>query len=188
MTHAPEPVTVLLARWRAGDASALQLLVPLVYAELRRLAQHYLLRERVGHTLQPTALVNEAYLRLAGQGRGDFADRTHFIGVAAHLMRQILVDHARARNAAKRDGGSRVELQEAEHPLQQSDIDVTALDDALNRLAEFDANLCQLVELRFFGGLSIEDTAAVMSVSTSTVKREWAAARAWLNRELEASL
>jgi len=178
------PVTELLAQWRAGDRSALEAMIPLVYDELHRLAHHYLHSERRGHTLQSTALVNEAYLRLLGQGGQRINDRAHFLGVAAHLMRQILVDYARARRAAKREGGQRVELEEARHPLQVSDVDVLALDEALIALAKLDPDQCRIVEMRFFAGLSVEDTAVAMEVSPATVKREWAVAKAWLRREL----
>ena len=181
---ADAPVTELLAQWRAGDRSALEAMIPLVYDELHRLAHHYLHSERRGHTLQSTALVNEAYLRLLGQGGQRINDRAHFLGVAAHLMRQILVDYARARRAAKREGGQRVELEEARHPLQVSDVDVLALDEALIALAKLDPDQCRIVEMRFFAGLSVEDTAVAMEVSPATVKREWAVAKAWLRREL----
>jgi RNA polymerase sigma factor (TIGR02999 family) len=180
----PQPVTLLLARWRSGDSAALEALIPFVYEELRRLARYQLRREREDHTLQSTALVNEAYLRLVGQEVGQVENRAHFLAISAHLMRQVLVDHARARRAAKRNGGSRVELREAEHPLQTTNVDVIALDEALTKLAQFDAELCRLVEMRFLGGLSIEDTAQAMGISPATVKREWATARAWLSREL----
>jgi RNA polymerase sigma factor (TIGR02999 family) len=181
---ADAPVTELLAQWRAGDRSALEAMIPLVYDELHRLAHHYLHSERRGHTLQSTALVNEAYLRLLGQGGQRINDRAHFLGVAAHLMRQILVDYARARRAAKREGGQRVELEEARHPLQVSDVDVLALDEALTILAKLDPDQCRIVEMRFFAGLSVEDTAVAMEVSPATIKREWAVAKAWLRREL----
>jgi RNA polymerase sigma factor (TIGR02999 family) len=180
----PQSVTTLLARWKAGDSSALNSLVPLVYDELHRLAGHYLRNERQGHTLQSTALVNEAYLRLVAQEPGDISNRTHFIGVAAHIMRQVLVDHARVHRAAKRDGGDRVELRTQDHPLQVADVDVIALDEAMTNLADFDPDLCRIVEMRFFGGLSIEDSAVALAVSPATIKREWAAAKAWLSREL----
>ncbi len=177
-------VTVLLAQWKAGDASALKALVPLVYEELHRLAAHYLRGERPGHTLQSTALVNEAYLRLVRQKPGDIDNRAHFIGVAAHIMRQVLVDHARAHRAAKRAGGGRVELRTEDHPRQAADVDVIALDEAMNNLANHDPDLCRIVEMRFFGGLSVEDSAAAMGVSPATIKPEWAAAKAWMSREL----
>jgi RNA polymerase sigma factor (TIGR02999 family) len=183
-SEVPQPVTVLLAQWKAGDAAALKALIPLVYDELHRLAQHYLRAERKGHTLQSTALINEAYLRLASQNPGEIDNRAHFLGVAAHLMRQILVDHARSRAAAKRDGGARVELRDEDHPLQTADVDVLALDESLTRLEQFDPALCRVVEVRFFAGLSIEDAAVALDVSPATVKREWAAAKAWLSREL----
>jgi RNA polymerase sigma factor (TIGR02999 family) len=151
---------------------------------LHRLAHNYLRGERKGHTLQSTALVNEAYLRLASQEPGQIRDRAHFLGVAAHVMRQILVDYARARHTAKRDGGSRVQLDESLHALQAADVDVIALDDALKTLAELDPEQARIVEMRFFAGLSIEDTATALDTSSATVKREWASARAWLIREL----
>ncbi len=180
----PQAVTGLLTQWRAGDAAALEALIPLVYGELHRIAHRHLQGERKGHTLQSTALVNEAYLRLVSQGAGQIDNRAHFLGVAAHIMRQILVDYARAQRASKRDGGQRVELIEALHPLQLADIDVLALDEALLGLAELDPDQARLVEMRFFGGLSVEDTATALGVSPATVKREWASARAWLSREL----
>jgi RNA polymerase sigma factor (TIGR02999 family) len=179
-----QPVTMLLHRWKAGDAAALAALIPLVYDELHRLAAQYLRAERAGHTLQSTALVNEAYLRLVSQEPGNIRDRSHFIGVAAHVMRQVLVDHARARGAQKRGAGARVELRTEDCPLQVTEIDVLAIDAALTRLATFDPDLCKIVEVRFFGGLSIEDAAAALGISTATVKREWATAKAWLSREL----
>jgi RNA polymerase sigma factor (TIGR02999 family) len=183
-TEIPEPVTTLLAQWRAGDPAALQALIPFVYRELHRLARHHLRGEREDHTLQSTALVNEAYLRLVSQESAQVNNRAHFLGVAAHVMRQILVDHARARRAAKRDGGNRVELREEDHPLHTLDVDIVALDEALTKLAEFDPDLCRIVEMRFLGGLSVEDTAEVMGLSPATIKREWATARAWLSRAL----
>jgi RNA polymerase sigma factor (TIGR02999 family) len=183
---APQQVTGLLAQWRAGDPAALESLIPLVYGELRRIAHGYLRGERPGHTLQSTALVNEAYLRLVSQEPGQIDNRAHFVRVAAHLMRQILVDYARAQRAAKRDGGRRVELDESLLPLQLPNVDVIALDEALNGLARLDEQQAQIVELRFFGGLSVGDTATALGVSPATVKREWATARAWLSRELQA--
>jgi RNA polymerase sigma factor (TIGR02999 family) len=180
----PQAVTELLVQWRAGDPAALEALIPLVYGELHRIAHGCLRGERKSHTLQSTALVNEAYLRLVSQGPGQIDNRAHFVGVAAHLMRQILVDYARALRSTKRDGGRRVELDEALHPLQVADVDVLALDEALNSLSQLDPDQSRIVEMRFFGGLSIEETAAVLGVSPSTVKREWASARTWLSREL----
>ena len=178
-------VTELLGQWRAGDAQALDRLLPLVYQELHRVAAGYLRRERSEHTLQSTALVNEAYLRLAGPGTPPWRNRAHFFGVAANVMRQILVEHARAHHAAKR-GGHAVKLS-LDHALEVPvtvDVDVVALDDALKLLAQMDAQQAQIVELRFFGGLSVEDSAEVLGISASTVKRDWASARAWLYREI----
>jgi RNA polymerase sigma-70 factor, ECF subfamily len=183
-TEGSKPVTSLLARWKSGDPAALQALIPIVYDELHRLARRQLRSERDDHTLQSTALVNEAYLRLIGQDCGQVNSRTHFLGIAAHVMRQILVDHARARRAAKRDGGSRVQLNENDHPIQGADVDIIALDDALTELAKFDPDLCRIVEMRYLGGLSVEATAVAMGVSPATIKREWAAAKAFLSREL----
>jgi RNA polymerase sigma-70 factor, ECF subfamily len=156
-----------------------------VYAELRRLAAFYLRRERSGHTLQPTALVHEAYLRLAQQRDVNWENKNQFLGVAAPLMRRILVDHCRRRRAAKRGGGSeRVSLDHEALPVVQHAADVIALDEALNALAERDSRQTQIVELRFFSGLSIEDTARVVGISPSSVKREWNVAKAWLAREI----
>jgi len=181
----PHNITNLLARWQSGDADALNLLIPLVYGELHRLARHHLSRERGEHTLQSTALVNEVYMRLLGQGLA-VENRTHFFAVSSHLMRQILVDYARRHRAAKRgEGFERVTLSEAEALLPQvKNLDLLALDDALNDLGRADPQLIKIVELRFFGGLSIEESAMVLGISQSTVKREWTTARAWLHREL----
>jgi len=178
-------ITELLVRWRSGDAEALNELIPRVYDELHRLARQHLRRERDGHTLQSTALVNEVYVRLLGQGLA-IENRVHFFAVSSHLMRQILVDHARQRQASKRGKGfEKVTLSEAEALLPQTrNIDLMALDDALHELGRADPQLTRIVELRFFGGLSIEESAEVLGTSPSTVKREWAAARAWLHREL----
>jgi RNA polymerase sigma factor (TIGR02999 family) len=178
------PVTELLVCWRKGDASALDALIPILYNELHRLASGCLRGERQGHTLQTTALINEAYMRLAGQTPGSIENRVHFLGVAAHVMRQILVDHARSQAAAKRDGGARVELDDSLLPAPMVDFDLLSLDRALNELARLDPEQCRIVELRFFGGLSVEETAAVIGSSPATVKREWATARAWLTRAL----
>ena len=180
----PQPVSALLSKWRAGDQEALQALIPLVYQELRRIAQHHLQQERPDHTLQSTALVHEAYLRLMKQGPAEVANRSHFLAVASHLMRQILVDHARGRRAAKRGGGFKVEINDAVSAQKTQSVDLIALDDALNELAELDPQQSRIVELRFFGGLSIEETAEIVGVSPTTVKREWATARAWLRREV----
>ncbi len=160
--------------------------MPLVYDELRRLAHHYLQRERPGHTLQSTALVHEAYARLVDRNFPEWQNRAHFFGVAAQLMRQILVDYARSHRAAKRGGGvCKLPLQDADLPASIGDVDVIALDDALRSLAKLDPQQCRVVELRFFAGLSIEDTSEVLGVSPSTVKRDWNTARVWLYRELD---
>jgi RNA polymerase sigma factor (TIGR02999 family) len=180
-THA---VTDLLGRWQGGDREALQQLVPLLYHELRQVAHRHLRKERFGDTLQSTALVHEAYLRLVNQGPAFMENRRHFVGIASRLMRQILVDHAREQLAAKRDGGLRIELDEELIAPSKHDVDVIALDDALNELATLDARQCHIVELRFFGGLSVEDTAKIIGISPATVKREWSTARVWLTREL----
>jgi len=179
-------VTELLVRWRDGDREALDTLMPIVYAELRRLAQHYLRSERSDHTLQGTALVHEAYLRLAGQHPPQWQNRAHFFGIAAHIMRQILVEHARAHTAAKRGGknATKLTLDAALEIQQRTDVDVIALDSALDRLSELDPQQGRIVELRFFAGLTIEDTAEVIGVSPATVKRDWVSARAWLHREI----
>jgi RNA polymerase sigma factor (TIGR02999 family) len=180
----PQPVSALLIKWRAGDPEALQALIPLVYQELRRIAQHHLQQERPDHTLQGTALVHEAYLRLMKQGPVEIENRPHFLAVASRLMRQILVDHARGRRAAKRRGGLKLELNDAMGAQKQQNMDLVALDDALNELAKLDPQQTRIIELRFFGGLSIEETAEIVGVSPTTVKREWATARAWLRREV----
>jgi RNA polymerase sigma-70 factor (ECF subfamily) len=187
-SHDEKDVTRLLKAWSGGDQAALDALMPVVYAEVRRLAQSYLRRERPDHTLQPTALVNEAYLRLVDQRDVAWNSRSHFFGIAAQIMRRILVDHARARRANKRGSGLvPVVFDEALEVAQAQDLDVVALDDALKTLAELDARQARVVELRFFGGLSIEETAEVMALSPATVKREWTAARLWLKRELSTS-
>jgi RNA polymerase sigma factor (TIGR02999 family) len=160
--------------------------MPLVYQELRRLAHYYLQRERPDHTLQSTALVHEAYVRLAGQKTPDWQNRAHFFGVAAQLMRQILVDYARSHRAAKRGGNAcRLTLDQAMAEPKPVDVDVEALDDALKELARVDPQQSRIVELRFFGGLTIEDTSEVLGVAPSTVWRDWNTARAWLSHELE---
>jgi len=184
----PQDITELLVRWQSGDAEALNLLIPHVFGELHRLARHHLSRERGEHTLQNTALVNEVYLRLLGQGLA-VENRVHFFAVSSHLMRQILVDHARRHRAAKRgEGFERVTLSEVEALLPQAkNCDLLALDDALTELGRADPQLIKIVELRVFGGLSIEESAVVLGISQSTVKREWTTARAWLHRELTQS-
>jgi RNA polymerase sigma factor (TIGR02999 family) len=178
-------VTRLLVDWGQGDQEALDQLAPLVYDELRRLAGNQLRRERPGHTLQSTALVHEAYLRLIDQKNVRWQNRAHFFGVASQMIRRILVDHARAHQAAKRGAGvPRLELDEALDAGVQRDLDLVALDDALESLGRLDPQQARIIELRFFGGLSIEETAEVIGISPATVKREWSSARAWLFREL----
>jgi RNA polymerase sigma factor (TIGR02999 family) len=179
------PVTTLLVRWRQGDERALDALIPLVYAELRALAHHYLRRERPDNTLQSTALVHEAYVRLVGQEPPALQNRAHFFGVAARLMREILVEHARAHQAEKRGGGApRVSLDDAVEVSQPIDVNVLRLDDALKELARIDERQSRIVELRYFAGLSIEETSEVLGVSEATVSRDWTTARAWLYREI----
>jgi RNA polymerase sigma factor (TIGR02999 family) len=178
-------VTELLARWSKGEENAREKLVPLVYDELRRLARRCLAGRPQDHTLQSTALVHEAYLRLVGRNEVHWQNRVHFFAVAARLMRGILVDHARMRHASKRGGSDlTLTLDDALAPVKQREVDLVALDDALNALAALDPKQGQLVELRFFAGLSIEDTSHVLGISPATVKREWATARAWLYGEM----
>jgi len=175
-------------RWRDGDRQALDSLMPLVYKELRRIAQHYLNAERAGHTLQSTALVNEAYVRMVEQNLPQWQNRAHFFAVAAQIMRQILVDYARSHGASKRGGNvCKLSLDDAEESPQPVDFDILALDDALRTLHTMDPQQCRVVELKFFAGLSIADTAEVLGISSSTVKRDWITARAWLYRELDRS-
>ena len=181
-------VTRLLIDWSNGREAAREELMPLVYGELKRLAGSRLRGERADHTLQPTALVNEVYLRLVDQDRVRWRNRAHFFAIAARLMRRVLVDHARRQRAAKRGGvRHQVTLDEAVSPVAELTLDLVALDDALLALAELDSALARLVEVRFFGGLTIEETAEALSVSPATVKREWATARAWLHNRLEGS-
>ena len=181
----PYPVTELLERWNDGDESARDQLVPLVYEELRRIARRCLAGQRSGHTLQPTALVHEAYLRLVGRGSVNWQSRMHFFAAAAQMMRQILVDHARRHIAAKRGGGAiTVVLGEDLALPEKASLDLLALDDAMKRLATLDARQCQIVELRFFGGLSIAETAQAVDISPATTKREWTTARLWLHRAM----
>jgi len=179
-----EPVSELLIKWRKGDREALDRLIPIVYRELREIAHRFLGRERPDHTLRSTALVHEAYLRLVQQGPVEAENRAHFVGVAACLMRQILVDYARGHAAAKRDAGFKVEFDEAMAIARVRIVDVIALDDALKALARIDAQQGQIVELRFFGGLTTEETAEVLRISPTTVKRDWNVAKAWLTREM----
>jgi RNA polymerase sigma factor (TIGR02999 family) len=178
---APQEVTQLLLEWSRGDRAALDRLMPLVSAELHRLAHRCMEREPDGHTLQTTALVNEAYLRLIDASRVEWRDRAHFFAVSANLMRRILVDFARARRSRKRGGDVvQVTLDESNTPSPQPDLDVIALDEALEKLAAFDPLAARIVELRFFGGLNVAEVAEVVGVSPRTIKREWAAARVWL--------
>ncbi len=178
-------VTGLLLSWRQGDAGALDRLVPLVYQELRRVARRHLHREPPGHALQTTALVHEVYLRLVDVDRLTLTGRTHFFAVAATLMRQILVDHARRRRADKRGGGvTIVNLDEVSPAVQASSVDVLALDEALDALSAIDVQQCRVVELRFFAGLTIDEAADALGVSSTTIEREWALAKAWLHRRL----
>jgi RNA polymerase sigma factor (TIGR02999 family) len=187
-TRSSQGITQLLERWSQGDEEALDQLMPLVYDELHRLAGAYLRRERREHILQPTALVNEAYLKLVRQQNIQWQNRAQFFGVAAQLMRRILVDHARANNADKRGGDQvNVSLENIGAFGTQPTTDVLALHDVLNRLAEIDPDQSRIVELRFFGGLTIIEAAEVMQVSHSTVEREWKIAKAWLKRELTKS-
>jgi RNA polymerase sigma factor (TIGR02999 family) len=180
-----EDVTRLLVASSAGDRNAMDQLMPLVYDELRRLAQSYLNSERAGHTLQGTALVHEAYLRLIDQKQVQWQNRAHFFGLASQMIRRILVDYARGRKAEKRGSGApKLSLEEALGVPGGTELDLVGLDDALKGLAKIDPDQCRIVELRFFGGLSIDETAAVVGVSPATVNREWASARAWLFREM----
>ena len=179
-----QPISELLAKWRTGDEESLRRLVPLVYNELRRLAHYELRKERPDHTLQSTALVHEAYLCLAKQHPMNFENRVHFFAVCAQLMRQILVQYARRRRAAKRDGGHKLTLDGVIALPKSRSVDVVALDDALKGLASLDPQQSRIVELRFFGGLSIEETSLVLGVSPATVKRHWTTARVWLNNEI----
>ena len=188
MASTPRDVTRLLQAWSDGDATALAKLVPLVEAELRRLARVCMGRERNGHTLQATALVNEAFLRFTGARQVRWQDRAHFMGIAARLMRRVLVDHARARGYHKRGGGAeRVPLEEALLEAPEPALDVVELDRALHAFAAVDARRSQVVELRFFGGLTLEETAEVLHVSVETIKRDWRLARLWLLHELKGS-
>lgn len=187
MQERPEEITQLLQGWQAGDRQALDALLPIVHKELRRLAHHYLRRERPDHTLQSSALVNEAYLRLVGMDSPQWEGRAHFFGIAARMMRQILVDYARRHRAGKRGSGAEALSLDETILLpvgQDKSLDVIALDDALQALAQFDARKAKVVELRFFGGLNFDETAEVLNVAAVTVQRDWSTARAWLRREL----
>ena len=181
----PPDITQLLLAWSNGDQNAMEKLAPLVYAELHRLAHHYMAGERPGHTLQPTALVNEAYLRLIDSSHVRWQNRAHFFAISAQLMRRILVDFARSRGYAKRGGKARrISLDEAPPIADERSSDLVALDEAMSALGDFDARKSRVVELRYFGGLSVEETAEVLKVSQETVMRDWRLAKVWLQREL----
>lgn len=186
MTLSQNQVTQLLLDWGNGDKAALDKLVPVVYQELRRLAAYYMRRERPGHTLQTSALVNEAYMRLVDYSQMRWQSRAHFFAVAAQAMRRILVEHARKRHFAKRGGGAvKVSFDEAAIVSQEQAADLVALDDALTSLEAMDERKARIVELRYIGGLNIEETAEVLAISPATVQREWRAAKAWLYREIQ---
>ena len=185
MSTPSQNITKLLVDWRNGDQEALDQLMPLVYDELRRMANHYMRNERKGHTLQTSALVNEAYLRLVDHENIDWQNRSHFFGLAAQAMRRILVDHARSRNYQKRGGNAeRVSLDEAANFAEERATELIALDEALQELAKLDPRKSRIVEMRYFGGLTGEETAEVLGISTATVARDWETAKAWLLREL----
>ena len=186
MTPSPQEITRWLVAWNHGDQAALEKLMPLVYSELHRIAKRYMERENPGHTLQTTAVIHEAYLRLADQPQANWQNRAHFFGVAARVMRHILVDYARARNRMKQGGDvHHVSLEEAAVVSLEPAAELVALDDALTALAETDARKSQVVELKYFGGLSIEEVAEVLKVSPGTVMRDWSMAKAWLYRALK---
>jgi len=185
MTPSTQQVSQLLMAWRGGDLDAFDRLMPMVYEELRRLAHRYMRRAPAGQTLQTTALVHEAYLRLAGHGNVDWQNRAHFFAVCSQVMRSLLVDRARSRYAIKRGGGLRqVELNDATAQIAIQDEKILALDQALDRLAAIDPRKTRIVEMRYFGGMSVEETAEVLELSPITIKREWSKARAWLYREM----
>lgn len=184
MSSSPN-ITELLLAWGEGDEAALEQLIPLVYQELHRLARHYMRQEQPGHTLETTALINEAYLRLVDSNRMHWQNRSHFYALCARAMRRILIDHAKSRHRAKRGGGGlQVSLDEVASLAQDRAAELILLDEALRRLESFDKRKSQVVELRFFGGLSIEETAEVMKISTISVSRDWNTAKAWLYREM----
>jgi len=186
MAQSPEQITGLLQAWRDGNKEALDELVPMVYDELRRIAHRYMRRQAAGQTLQTTAVVHEAYMRLAGQDEVAWQNRAHFYGVCAQVMRSLLVDRARARGAAKRGGtGYKVSVSDGVAASNTADVDIVALDDALQRLGSIDPRKAQIVELRYFGGLTVEETAAFLDLSPITIKREWLKAKAWLYNELK---
>ena len=180
-SSAQQQVTQLLVDWSSGDKAALEKLIPLVQPELRRLAHYYMSRERAGHTLQTTALLNEAYLHFAEKSQPRWENRPHFFAVAAQLMRRIMVDHARGRRALKRGGGAvKVTLDEAALVTEERAEELLALDEALEKLAEFDRRKCEIVEMRYFGGLTIEEIGDILKIHPNTVMRDWSAAKAWL--------
>jgi RNA polymerase sigma factor (TIGR02999 family) len=184
-TASPEEITQLLLNWEDGDQAALDKLMPLVYAELHRLAHHYMSRERPGHTIQTTALVNEVYLKLVDQRRVHWQNRAHFFAISAQLMRRILVDHARSHAYAKRGGGARkVSLEDVADLSRIRAAEIVALDEVLAVLADIDPRQSRVVELRFFGGLTIKETAEVLGLSSATIKSEWRTAKAWLYHQL----
>jgi RNA polymerase sigma factor (TIGR02999 family) len=178
-------VTLILHEWSGGDKNAPERLMPFVYDELRRLARAFLSKERPGHTLQPTALVHEAYLRLVDQTRANWQNRAHFYGIAARMMRRVLIDHARAHATGKRGGGAiHLSLEDVQVPLEERAADLIALDELLERLSQFDERKCKIVEMRFFAGLSDKEIAEVLEINTRTVLRDWKKAQLWLYREL----
>ena len=185
--QASEGITQLLVDWEKGDQRALDKLMPLVYSELRRLASNYLRRERAEHTLQPTALVNEAYLKLVDQRNAKWQNRAHFFGISAQLMRRILVDHARHHEAVKRGGSQqqRISITSVEKFAQEPEVDLLALNEALDELGRMDPQQSRIVEMKFFGGLSIEEIGEVLGIGHATVERDWKLARAWLRRQLQ---
>lgn len=188
MAALPDEVTQLLMNWNNGDKTALDQLIPLVHAELRRIARNHMGRESPGHTLQTSALINEAFLRLVDQQNVPWQNRSHFFAVSAQIMRHILIDHARRHAYAKRGGGARkVSFDEVVALTDRRADELVALDDALNLLADMDKRKSQIIELRFFGGLSIEETAEALKISPITVTREWRSAKAWLRREMNRS-
>ena len=185
MPPVPPEITALLLRWSEGDQEALDCLLPQIYPELRRIARHYMAKENSQHTLQTSALINEAYLRLVDGHAVQWQSRGHFFAVAAHVMRHILIDHARRYRYGKRGAGAtHLALDDVSVTIRERAAEFIALDEALDRLAQVDARKSQLVELRFFGGMTVEETAEVMKISPITVKREWRAAKAWLSREI----
>ena len=186
VSQKPEEISVILKDWSGGNRASGDVLLPLVYDELRKIAGRYLKKERSGHTLQPTALVHEAYMKLIDISEINWQDRAHFFAVSANVMRHILVDHARAKLADKRGGESeRIALEDVVSLSNEPNLDFLAIDEALKELAKFDEQQSKIVELRFFGGLTIEETAHVVGISPATVKREWAMAKAWLHRKLK---